>query len=58
MSRAWEGNWAVPKGGVTNAQSDIGSQAPLLARQCEQVPAVTLPAHLVNLALIQRSRYL
>lgn len=55
MSRAWEGTWAVPKEGVTNAQSDIRSQTPLLARQCQQAAAVTLPAHLVNLALIQRS---
>lgn len=49
------GNWAALKEGVTNAQSDIRSQAPLLARQCQQAAALTLPAHLVNLALIQRS---
>lgn len=49
------GTWAVLKEGATNAQSDIRSQAPLLARQCEQAAAVTLPAHFVNLALIQRS---
>lgn len=49
------GNWTALKDGVTNAQSDIRSQAPLQARQCQQAAAVTLPAHLVNLALIQRS---
>lgn len=49
------GNWAVLKEGVSSAQSDIRSQAPLMARQCQQAAAVTLPAHVVNLALIQRS---
>lgn len=56
MSRAWEGGTGLAlKEGVTNGQSDLRSQALLLARQCQQAAAVPLSAHLGYLALIQRS---
>lgn len=54
MSRVWEGNWHVLKERVVNAKSASGSQAPLLARPCQQSAAAS-PASLLSPALIQRS---
>lgn len=56
MSRVWEGNWGVLKERVVNAESASGSQAPLLARPCQQsAAAFASPASLLSPALIQRS---